>query len=107
MFDLLIYLFDNSAKTRITPLIFSMQILPKIYLDIPVLFLQAEKPSWNSIGIFKVSNITGKRRELVPSKPATDDADMESESSDSDEDDEDEELGGSGTPILQATYCFL
>uniref|UniRef100_A0A7N2KYI8 Histone-binding protein RBBP4-like N-terminal domain-containing protein n=1 Tax=Quercus lobata TaxID=97700 RepID=A0A7N2KYI8_QUELO len=62
---------------------------------------QAEKPSWNSIGIFKVSNITGKRRELVPSKPATDDADMESESSDSDEDGEDEELGGSGTPILQ------
>ncbi|KAK4602654.1 hypothetical protein RGQ29_011606 [Quercus rubra] len=62
---------------------------------------QAEKPSWNSIGIFKVSNITGKRRELVPSKPKTDDADMESESSDSDEDGEDEELGGSGTPILQ------
>lgn len=38
LFDLLIYLFDNSAKTRITPLIFSMQILPKIYLDIAVLF---------------------------------------------------------------------
>lgn len=43
----------------------------------------------------------------MPSKPTTDDADMESESSDSDEDGEDEELGGSGTPILQATYCFL
>ncbi|KAL5768639.1 hypothetical protein ACOSQ2_015422 [Xanthoceras sorbifolium] len=62
---------------------------------------QAEKPSWNSIGVFKVSNITGKRRELVPNKPAAGDDDMESESSDSDEDSEDEGEGGSGNPILQ------
>ncbi|KAK2645395.1 hypothetical protein Ddye_020590 [Dipteronia dyeriana] len=62
---------------------------------------QAEKPSWNSIGVFKVSNISGKRRELVPNKPATGDADMDSESSDSDDDSEDEGEGGSGTPILQ------
>ncbi|KAK4852870.1 hypothetical protein QYF36_000423 [Acer negundo] len=62
---------------------------------------QAEKPSWNSIGVFKVSNISGKRRELVPNKPATGDDDMDSESSDSDEDSEDEGEGGSGTPILQ------
>ncbi|KAJ6740856.1 GLUTAMATE-RICH WD REPEAT-CONTAINING PROTEIN 1 [Salix purpurea] len=26
---------------------------------------QAENPDWNSIGIFKVSNVSGKRRELV------------------------------------------
>lgn len=57
---------------------------------------------WNSIGIFKISNITGKRRDLVPSKPA-DNSDMEGESSDSDEDSEDEDLGGSGSPTLQAT----
>ncbi|KAK1550435.1 hypothetical protein Q3G72_019024 [Acer saccharum] len=62
---------------------------------------QAEKPSWNSIGVFKVSNISGKRRELVPNKPATGDDDMDSESSDSDEDSEDEGEGGSGNPILQ------
>ncbi|KAB1209317.1 Glutamate-rich WD repeat-containing protein 1 [Morella rubra] len=63
---------------------------------------QAEKALWNSIGIFKISNITGKRRDLVPSKPA-DNSDMEGESSDSDEDSEDEDLGGSGSPTLQAT----
>ncbi|GLT98667.1 hypothetical protein SLE2022_161620 [Rubroshorea leprosula] len=42
---------------------------------------QAEKAAWNSIGVFKISNISGK---------------------DSDSDDsEDEEDGGSGTPVLQ------
>lgn len=62
---------------------------------------QAEKPSWNSIGVFKVSNISGKRRELVSNKPATGDEDVDSESSDSDEDSDDDEEGGSGTPVLQ------
>ncbi|KAK4754001.1 hypothetical protein SAY87_002105 [Trapa incisa] len=61
---------------------------------------QAEKPSWNSIGIFKITNISGKRRELVPSKSAEDNSDMDSDSSDSDED-SDDELGGSGVPVLQ------
>lgn len=68
--------------------------------------MQAEKAAWNSIGVFKVSNISGKRRELVPNKPATGDDEMESESSDSDEDSEDEEEGGSKTPILQVISCF-
>ncbi|XP_035548525.1 glutamate-rich WD repeat-containing protein 1-like [Juglans regia] len=62
---------------------------------------QEKKASSNSIGIFKISNITGKRRELVPSKPAAGNSDMESDSSDSDKDDEDVELGGSGSPSLQ------
>ncbi|KAJ7979358.1 putative WD-repeat protein [Quillaja saponaria] len=61
---------------------------------------QAEKASWNSVGIFKVSNISGKRRELVP-KPDVDDAEMDSENSDSDDDSEDEGLDGSGAPNLQ------
>lgn len=61
--------------------------------------LQAEKASWNSIGIFKVSNITGKRRELVP-------GDMDTEGSDSDTDSEDEGVDGSGKPILQV-YLVL
>ncbi|KAK1354888.1 glutamate-rich WD repeat-containing protein 1 [Heracleum sosnowskyi] len=60
---------------------------------------QAEKAAWNYIGIFKVSNISGKRRALVPKADA--DTDMESENSDSDEDDEDEEEVGSKTPVLQ------
>ncbi|KAK6118234.1 hypothetical protein DH2020_048020 [Rehmannia glutinosa] len=60
---------------------------------------QAEKSSWNSIGIFKLSNISGKRRELVP-KINKDGSDMDSESSDSDEDNE-EEGGRSGSPVLQ------
>lgn len=62
---------------------------------------QAEKASWNSIGIFKISNVSGKRRELLPSKPVTDDTDMDSDSSDSDEDGEGEEDGGSKAPVLQ------
>lgn len=67
--------------------------------------LQAEKPSWNSIGIFKITNISGKRHELVPSKSAADDSDMDSDSSDSDED-SDNELGGSGVPVLQARFLY-
>lgn len=68
--------------------------------------LQAETAMRNYVGIFKVSNISGKRRDLIPDKPARDD-DMEDDSSDSDEDSEDEEEGGSGTPVLQATSCSL
>ncbi|KAF9678879.1 hypothetical protein SADUNF_Sadunf07G0082100 [Salix dunnii] len=62
---------------------------------------QAENPDWNSIGIFKVSNVSGKRRELVPTKATGSDSDMDADSSDSDEDSEDEEEGGSAAPILQ------
>ncbi|KAL8093942.1 protein HEAT STRESS TOLERANT DWD 1 [Apium graveolens] len=60
---------------------------------------QAEKAAWNYIGIFKVSNISGKRRALVPKADA--DTDMESENSDSDEDDDDEEEAKSKAPVLQ------
>ncbi|KAG7968442.1 hypothetical protein I3843_08G154600 [Carya illinoinensis] len=62
---------------------------------------QAEDASLNFIGIFKMSNITGKRRDLVPSEPVAGNSDMEIDNSDSDDDDEDEELGGSGSPSLQ------
>ena len=67
--------------------------------------MQAENPDWNSIGIFKVSNVSGKRRELVPTKASTSDSDMDADNSDSDEDSEDEEEGGSAAPILQVTSC--
>lgn len=63
--------------------------------------LQAEKESWNSIGIFKVSNITGKRRELVP-KHESNDSGMDDEDSDSEDDSEDEDEGGVQHPTLQA-----
>lgn len=52
----------------------------------------------NSIEIFKLSNISGKRREPVPKKSA-DGSDMDSDS-DSDEDSDEEELE-SGPPVLQ------
>ncbi|GER54439.1 transducin family protein / WD-40 repeat family protein [Striga asiatica] len=61
---------------------------------------QAEKSTYNYIGIFKLQNISGKRRELVPNKIEKDGSDMDSDSSDSDEDDG-EDGGGSGSPILQ------
>ncbi|KAJ6989580.1 hypothetical protein NC653_018146 [Populus alba x Populus x berolinensis] len=35
---------------------------------------QAENPDWNTIGIFKVSNGSGKRRELVPTKATAGDS---------------------------------
>lgn len=69
-------------------------------------FVQAEKAAWNYIGIFKVSNISGKRRALVPKADAND-TDMDSENTDSDEDDEDEENVGSKTPVLQVQFSFL
>lgn len=71
---------------------------------ITVLVLQAEKSDWNSIGIFKVSNISGKRRDLLPKKSNADGSDMEDESSESDTDSEDEGDGGSGMPILQVKF---
>lgn len=61
---------------------------------------QADKSSSNYIGICKILNISGKRRELVPKKSNDDDSGMDSDSSDSDEDDE-EGGGGNGTPVLQ------
>ncbi|XP_077225252.1 protein HEAT STRESS TOLERANT DWD 1-like [Tasmannia lanceolata] len=60
---------------------------------------QAEKASWNSIAIFKLSKISGKRRDLVP--PSADNGtDMDSDSS-SDEDEEDGGTDVSEPPILQ------
>ncbi|KAL3830234.1 hypothetical protein ACJIZ3_019036 [Penstemon smallii] len=67
---------------------------------------QAENPSWNFIGIFKLSNISGKRRELVPNKKNKDGSSMDSESSESDEDDDDEDVGTSGSPVLQLRKVF-
>ncbi|XP_045821315.1 protein HEAT STRESS TOLERANT DWD 1 isoform X2 [Trifolium pratense] len=60
---------------------------------------QAEKYSWNYIGIFKASNISGKRRELLPKHGSSDS--MDDEDSDSEDDSEDEEEGGAGGPTLQ------
>eukprot|EP00262_Sarcandra_glabra_P006449 TRINITY_DN18763_c0_g1_i1.p1 TRINITY_DN18763_c0_g1~~TRINITY_DN18763_c0_g1_i1.p1 ORF type:complete len:474 (-),score=86.32 TRINITY_DN18763_c0_g1_i1:306-1727(-) len=63
---------------------------------------QAEKSSWNSIGIFKLSKISGKRRDVLPTPLADNDSEMDSGSS-SDEDDSDDGDGDgeSGLPILQ------
>ncbi|XP_052185853.1 protein HEAT STRESS TOLERANT DWD 1-like [Diospyros lotus] len=60
---------------------------------------QAEKASWNSVEIFKIFNISGKRRELVPLKSNVDGSDMDSDSSDSDGDEVQD--GGSSIPVLQ------
>lgn len=77
--------------------------LPFLHIDMMVL-VQAEKASWNSIGIFKVDNITGKRRNLVP-KSATDDAEMDSDNSDSEDDSDNEDPDSHKAPILQALSC--
>ncbi|KAK9724240.1 hypothetical protein RND81_05G057900 [Saponaria officinalis] len=62
---------------------------------------QAEKPSDNSVNIFKLSNISGKRRDLVPKKPVVG-SDMDSDDDDSDDDDSDEDELGLGGPVLQS-----
>ncbi|CAO2183499.1 unnamed protein product [Urochloa humidicola] len=48
---------------------------------------QAEKASWNYIGIFKFSNIIGKKREPMPSSVDDANSDMDSDSSSDDEED--------------------
>lgn len=69
-----------------------------------MVLVQAEKASWNSIGILKVSNIAGKRRELVP-KSAIDDTEMDSDNSDSEDDSDDEDPDSSKSPVLQVMSC--
>ncbi|XLT27473.1 hypothetical protein HN873_058765 [Arachis hypogaea] len=59
--------------------------------------LKAEKASWNSTGIFKVSNITGKRRELLPKH----EGDRDGKDSDSEDDSDDEDEHGARGPTLQ------
>ena len=63
-------------------------------------FFQADKRASNSIGIFKLSNIFGKRRDLVPTKTGDDD-NMDSESSDSDDDNNEEK---EVEAVLQVLY---
>lgn len=62
---------------------------------------QAATPITNSIDLFKLSNISGKRRDLVPKK-AADGSDMDNDSdSDSDDEDSDEDELGTKQPVLQ------
>jgi ribosome assembly protein RRB1 len=56
----------------------------------------ADKASRNYIGIFKLSNISEKKREPVPSSAIDGDADVDSESSS----DEDDEINEDTKPIL-------
>lgn len=65
---------------------------------------QAEKASWNSIGIFKLSNISGKRRNLLPTPSADDASDADGESSSDEEDDNNGSM--SDLPVLQARFAF-
>ncbi|KAJ1295536.1 hypothetical protein BS78_01G231900 [Paspalum vaginatum] len=49
---------------------------------------QAEKPQWNYIGVFKLSNISGKKREPIPASAVDGDNDADSDSSSDEEDEE-------------------
>ncbi|CAN1849708.1 Protein HEAT STRESS TOLERANT DWD 1 [Linum perenne] len=62
---------------------------------------QAGKAAWNSVGICKVFNVSGKRRDVVPKKIGDGESDMDDDSSDSDEDSDEDEAGGSKDPVLQ------
>ncbi|KAG8089165.1 hypothetical protein GUJ93_ZPchr0011g27509 [Zizania palustris] len=57
---------------------------------------QADKVSWNYIGVFKISNINGKKREPIPASTVDGDSDMDSENSD----EEDEAVNEDTKPIL-------
>ncbi|TVU50731.1 hypothetical protein EJB05_02118 [Eragrostis curvula] len=58
---------------------------------------QAEKAPWNYIGIFKLSNINGKKREPIPASAIDGDSD---EDSDNSSDDEAEEINEDTKPIV-------
>uniref|UniRef100_A0A0E0BEZ2 Major facilitator superfamily (MFS) profile domain-containing protein n=1 Tax=Oryza glumipatula TaxID=40148 RepID=A0A0E0BEZ2_9ORYZ len=58
---------------------------------------QAERATWNYIGIFKICNINGKKREPIPASAIDGDSDMDSESS---SDEEDEAVSEDTMPIL-------
>jgi ribosome assembly protein RRB1 len=58
---------------------------------------QAEKASSNYIGIFKLSNISGKKREPIPASTVDGDTDADTDSS---SDEEDEEINEDTKPIL-------
>lgn len=63
--------------------------------------VQAEKAAFNSIGLFKITNVSGKRRDVVPKTLVNGGDDMEDgedESSDSDEESDD---GDSKIPNVQ------
>lgn len=62
---------------------------------------QAENASWNYIGMFKLSRITGKRRQLVPNKANGNDSEMDSDGSSSDEDEDEDGQDESQPPVLQ------
>ncbi|CAN6904813.1 unnamed protein product [Brassica oleracea] len=52
---------------------------------------QAEKAPWNSIGLFKISNVSGKRRDVVPKTLVNGDGGMEDEDDEDEDSDSDEE----------------
>ncbi|KAF9614612.1 hypothetical protein IFM89_019589 [Coptis chinensis] len=63
---------------------------------------QAENPSWNYIGMYKLSKISGKRRDLVPNKANGNGSEMGSDDDSSSDEDEDEGEGnGAQPPVLQ------
>ena len=62
----------------------------------------------NSIGVFKISNVSGKRRDVVPKTLVNGDDAMEDEDDedeDTDSDDEESEDGGASTvPVIQVLF---
>jgi hypothetical protein len=74
------------------------------------LFVQADQQSSNYIGIFKLSKISGRKRDLVPSSMNNDEDMEDDDSSSSDEDDDMADAAGGNAPLLQVLltfpYCF-
>ncbi|CAN8271100.1 unnamed protein product [Cochlearia groenlandica] len=72
---------------------------------------QANKAGLDSIGLFKISNVSGKRRDVAPKTLVNDEDDMEMEDDDKDESSDSDEEGdyeASKTPNIQAIlYSFL
>ncbi|KAF5205601.1 Glutamate-rich wd repeat-containing protein, partial [Thalictrum thalictroides] len=60
---------------------------------------QAENASWNYIGMYKLSKISGKRRDLVPNKSNDNDSEADSDGSSSDEDEDAQD--DAQPPVLQ------
>ncbi|KFK40314.1 wd-40 repeat protein [Arabis alpina] len=67
---------------------------------------QAEKAAFNSIGLFKITNVSGKRRDVVPKTLANGGDGMEEDEDESSDSDEESEDGDSKTPSIQAIFLI-
>ncbi|KAF2531620.1 hypothetical protein F2Q70_00029145 [Brassica cretica] len=76
--------------------------------EFPHTLYMAEKAPWNSIGLFKISNVSGKRRDVVPKTLVNGDGGMEDEDDEDEDSDSDEESVDGASSVRRVAHqgCF-